>query len=240
MPSRSKIFSSDSTLERSSSTTSTVIASASVSGTGVGELSIMMPYWRTRPLCQVVRQYGMARLCETGGMKHVALLRGINVGGNNKLPMKDLAAIFVAAGCKDVVTYIQSGNVVFDASAGHGEEAAPRDRGRHREALRDSHADRDAYRRGARGHRARQPLPRGRCRARQGPPGLPRRRSQRRAARLRSIPRARRPTRSWCAAATSTSTCRGASRGPSSRTPTSTRSWAPRPRSGTGGPCSSW
>ena len=50
-------------------------------------------------------------------MKHVALLRAINVSGRNKLPMKDLAAMFVAAGCRDVVTYIQSGNVVFNAPA---------------------------------------------------------------------------------------------------------------------------
>jgi uncharacterized protein (DUF1697 family) len=50
-------------------------------------------------------------------MKHAALLRAINVGGNNKLPMKDLAAMFVAAGCRDVCTYIQSGNVVFSAPA---------------------------------------------------------------------------------------------------------------------------
>jgi uncharacterized protein (DUF1697 family) len=46
---------------------------------------------------------------------HVALLRGINVGGKNILPMKDLAAMFVAAGCTGVRTYIQSGNVVFSA-----------------------------------------------------------------------------------------------------------------------------
>ena len=46
---------------------------------------------------------------------YVALLRGINVGGNNLLPMKDLAAIFAKAGCSDVSTYIQSGNVVFRA-----------------------------------------------------------------------------------------------------------------------------
>jgi uncharacterized protein (DUF1697 family) len=50
-------------------------------------------------------------------MKHVALLRGINVGGKNMLPMKALAEIFMSAGCRDVVTYIQSGNVVFSASA---------------------------------------------------------------------------------------------------------------------------
>jgi uncharacterized protein (DUF1697 family) len=46
---------------------------------------------------------------------HVALLRGINVGGHNKLPMKDLAAVFTDLGCDDVRTYIQSGNVVFTA-----------------------------------------------------------------------------------------------------------------------------
>ncbi len=45
---------------------------------------------------------------------HVALLRGINLGGR-RLPMKDLAALFRDAGCDDVRTYIQSGNVVFEA-----------------------------------------------------------------------------------------------------------------------------
>ena len=47
-------------------------------------------------------------------MRQVALLRGINVGGKHKVPMKDLAALFEAAGFSDVKTYIQSGNVVFD------------------------------------------------------------------------------------------------------------------------------
>jgi uncharacterized protein (DUF1697 family) len=46
----------------------------------------------------------------------VALLRGINVGGKNLLPMKDLACMFEAAGCTRVRTYIQSGNVLFTAS----------------------------------------------------------------------------------------------------------------------------
>lgn len=50
-------------------------------------------------------------------MKYAALLRGINVGGNNKLPMKELAALFTAAGYTNVETYIQSGNVVFEAPA---------------------------------------------------------------------------------------------------------------------------
>ena len=46
---------------------------------------------------------------------NIALLRGINVGGKNKLPMKDLTAMFREAGCEDVRTYIQSGNVIFRA-----------------------------------------------------------------------------------------------------------------------------
>jgi uncharacterized protein (DUF1697 family) len=48
---------------------------------------------------------------------HVALLRGINVGGAARLPMKSLVSLVVDAGCRDVGTYIQSGNVVFRASA---------------------------------------------------------------------------------------------------------------------------
>jgi len=50
----------------------------------------------------------------------IALLRGINVGGNNKLPMKELVDIFERAGFRSVRTYIQSGNVVFSSKArGH-------------------------------------------------------------------------------------------------------------------------
>ena len=44
---------------------------------------------------------------------YVALLRGVNVGGKNGLPMPDLTAMFTLAGCEFVETYIQSGNVVF-------------------------------------------------------------------------------------------------------------------------------
>ena len=46
-------------------------------------------------------------------MLYVALLRGINVGGKAKLPMKELAANFASAGARDVRTFIQSGNVIF-------------------------------------------------------------------------------------------------------------------------------
>lgn len=48
---------------------------------------------------------------------HVALLRGINVGGKNVIRMADLRSCFEAEGFRDVVTYIQSGNVVFRAPA---------------------------------------------------------------------------------------------------------------------------
>lgn len=51
----------------------------------------------------------------------IALFRGINVGGNNKLPMKELASVLEGLGLKNIRTYIQSGNVVFD---GKGEPAA--------------------------------------------------------------------------------------------------------------------
>ena len=44
---------------------------------------------------------------------HVALLRGINVGGRNKVAMADLREIMASLGHTDVATYIQSGNVVF-------------------------------------------------------------------------------------------------------------------------------
>ncbi|RPI51246.1 MAG: DUF1697 domain-containing protein [Acidobacteria bacterium] len=47
--------------------------------------------------------------------RHVALLRGINVGGNNIIKMADLRGCFEAMGFTGVETYIQSGNVVFSS-----------------------------------------------------------------------------------------------------------------------------
>lgn len=44
---------------------------------------------------------------------HVALLRGINVGGTSKLAMSDLRGVVASLGHTDIATYIQSGNVVF-------------------------------------------------------------------------------------------------------------------------------
>lgn len=46
----------------------------------------------------------------------VALLRGINVGGRNRVAMVELREALTGAGLSDVRTYIQSGNVVFDTA----------------------------------------------------------------------------------------------------------------------------
>lgn len=46
---------------------------------------------------------------------YIALLRGINVGGNNKLPMKELVTVLEKMGLHNIKTYIQSGNVVFQS-----------------------------------------------------------------------------------------------------------------------------
>lgn len=48
---------------------------------------------------------------------YIALFRGINVGGNNILPMKELVSILENIGLINVKTYIQSGNVVFHSKA---------------------------------------------------------------------------------------------------------------------------
>jgi uncharacterized protein (DUF1697 family) len=50
-------------------------------------------------------------------VKSVALLRGINVGGTNKVDMATLRSAFEAAGFTDVVTYLNTGNVVFGGKA---------------------------------------------------------------------------------------------------------------------------
>jgi uncharacterized protein (DUF1697 family) len=47
--------------------------------------------------------------------KYIALLRGINVGGNNTVAMSDLRACFMGLGFTDVATYINSGNVLFSS-----------------------------------------------------------------------------------------------------------------------------
>ena len=63
---------------------------------------------------------GAANLAGSAGdsilrnMRYILLLRGINVGGKNKVSMNDLKASLEDLGCQNVVTYLNSGNVIFD------------------------------------------------------------------------------------------------------------------------------
>jgi len=47
-------------------------------------------------------------------MRYISLLRGINVSGQKKIKMSDLKSLYEKLGFKDVLTYIQSGNVIFN------------------------------------------------------------------------------------------------------------------------------
>jgi uncharacterized protein (DUF1697 family) len=57
--------------------------------------------------------------------RHIALLRGINVGGHKKVPMAELRRALEDAGFEDVKTYVQSGNVALSAA-----ETSPAEVGR--------------------------------------------------------------------------------------------------------------
>ena len=50
-------------------------------------------------------------------MKYVSILRGINVSGQKKIKMADLKILYEDQGFKNVITYIQSGNVIFESKA---------------------------------------------------------------------------------------------------------------------------
>lgn len=49
-------------------------------------------------------------------LTYIALLRGINVSGHNKIKMTELKKLFIDLGYHDVLTYIQSGNVIFKSN----------------------------------------------------------------------------------------------------------------------------
>jgi uncharacterized protein (DUF1697 family) len=49
-------------------------------------------------------------------LPHLALLRGVNVGGSHRLPMRELESAFTLAGASAVKTYVQSGNVIFESN----------------------------------------------------------------------------------------------------------------------------
>lgn len=58
-------------------------------------------------------------------MVYIALLRGINVGGKNKVDMKRLKQTFEEVGMNDVLTYINTGNIIFSANDRTKAELAP-------------------------------------------------------------------------------------------------------------------
>jgi len=63
---------------------------------------------------------GRTTVSYTGGVRYIALLRGVNVGGNNIVSMAELRWAFERAGFANVSTYINSGNVIFDSDASEG------------------------------------------------------------------------------------------------------------------------
>jgi uncharacterized protein (DUF1697 family) len=57
-------------------------------------------------------------------MRYAALLRGINVGGRQKVPMSDLRELLAGLGLAEVSTYLQSGNAVFSCDQRPNDELA--------------------------------------------------------------------------------------------------------------------
>jgi uncharacterized protein (DUF1697 family) len=57
---------------------------------------------------------------------YIALFRGINVGGKNILPMKELVKYFEAEGCENIRSYVQSGNIVFQSKQKFDAKSATR------------------------------------------------------------------------------------------------------------------
>lgn len=54
--------------------------------------------------------------CETLMATYLALFRGVNIGGHGRLPMKELVSLLEELGCRNITTYIQSGNAIFDTA----------------------------------------------------------------------------------------------------------------------------
>lgn len=53
--------------------------------------------------------------------KYISILRGINVGGKRKILMADLKELYQSLGFENIITYIQSGNVIFEAKKKNGQ-----------------------------------------------------------------------------------------------------------------------
>ncbi len=71
-----------------------------------------------------VLEYTNTMLKERKQNVDVALLRGINVGGNNKIPMKDLSCLFTKKWKTHVKTILATGNVLFIPSSSHTPQLA--------------------------------------------------------------------------------------------------------------------
>ena len=168
---------------------------------------------------------------------YVALLRGINVGGRHKLLMRELAAMFVEAGCEDVRTYIQSGNVVFRAEPSLADGLSARIT----TAIAASHGYQIPVVMRTAADLAR--VVRGNPFLADGADptklyvGFLVSRRPTRCGLRNSIPTARRRMPSWCEETRSTCTFPTASRGQSSRTTTSIARWGRSAPSATGAPC---
>ena len=64
----------------------------------------------------IFRLFPFAQFPYTNLMQtYIALFRGINVGGKNRLPMKGLVQLLQGLGYQNIRTYIQSGNVIFES-----------------------------------------------------------------------------------------------------------------------------
>src|SRR3990172_2646457 len=75
--------------------------------------------WRPRRHCRRKARYTLSRLQSAEHAiragRYVALIRAINVAGHAIVKMDDLKQTFARAGCTEIRTLIQSGNVIFDA-----------------------------------------------------------------------------------------------------------------------------
>jgi uncharacterized protein (DUF1697 family) len=82
-----------------------------------------------------------------GGLKLALLLRGINVGGNNKIAMKDLKVVLAGLGYEDVTTILNSGNAVVTttdkpaAAESHTEQAIASELGLKIQVMARTHAE---------------------------------------------------------------------------------------------------
>ena len=75
---------------------------------------------KTKEDLESVRGEKLASLVSSGGgagVKHIALLRAVNLGAHNKIGMADLKALLVGLGFEDAQTLLQSGNVVFSGGS---------------------------------------------------------------------------------------------------------------------------